>query len=40
MQPGPFRHTAKQMIEACLLTNTHYIDITGEIPVFEMAKTY
>jgi len=37
---GPFRHTAKQMIEACLLTNTHYIDITGEIPVFEMAKTY
>ena len=37
---GPFRHTAKQMIEACLETKTHYIDITGEIPVFEMAKTY
>jgi len=37
---GPFRHTAKQMIEACLQTKTHYIDITGEIPVFEMAKTY
>ena len=37
---GPFKKTAKQMIEACLKTNTHYIDITGEIPVYEMAKTY
>ncbi len=37
---GPFRHTAKQMIEACLQTNTHYIDITGEIPVFVNGKTY
>ena len=37
---GPFNKTAKQMIEACLKTNTHYIDITGEIPVYEMAKKY
>ncbi len=37
---GPFKHTAKQMIEACIKTNTHYIDITGEIPVYEMAKKY
>ncbi len=37
---GPFHQTAKPMIEACLQTNTHYLDITGEIPVFEMAKTY
>jgi len=37
---GPFRHTAKQMIEACIRTKTHYIDITGEILVFEMAKKY
>ena len=37
---GPFRHTAKQMIEACIATNTHYLDITGEIEVFEMAKSY
>lgn len=37
---GPFRHTAKQMIEACLQTKTHYLDITGEIAVFEMAKKY
>jgi short subunit dehydrogenase-like uncharacterized protein len=37
---GPFQYTAKQMIESCLRTNTHYLDITGEIPVFEMAKRY
>ena len=37
---GPFQRTAKPMIEACLQTNTHYLDITGEIPVFEMAKLY
>lgn len=37
---GPFQITAKAMIEACLATNTHYIDITGEIPVFEMARRF
>jgi short subunit dehydrogenase-like uncharacterized protein len=37
---GPFRHTAKQMMDACLKTKTHYLDITGEIAVFEMAKKY
>ncbi len=37
---GPFSHTAKPMIDACLLTHTHYLDITGEIAVFEMAATY
>ncbi len=37
---GPFSRTAKPMIEACLLTHTHYLDITGEIAVFEMAATY
>jgi len=37
---GPFKHKARQMIEACLKTKTHYIDITGEIEVFEMAKQY
>jgi short subunit dehydrogenase-like uncharacterized protein len=37
---GPFKHTAKQMIEACIRTQTHYIDITGEIEVFELAKQY
>lgn len=34
---GPFMFTAKPMIEACLRTGTHYLDITGEIAIFEMA---
>ena len=34
---GPFIHTARPMLEACLRTGTHYTDITGEIQVFEMA---
>ncbi len=33
---GPFIRTARPMVEACLRTRTHYLDITGEIPVFEM----
>jgi len=32
---GPFRHTAKNMSEACIATKTHYTDITGEYQVFE-----
>lgn len=32
---GPFRHTAKTMSDACLATQTHYTDITGEYQVFE-----
>ena len=32
---GPFSHTSKAMVDACLLTHTHYLDITGEISVFE-----
>jgi len=32
---GPFSHTAKPMAKACLQTHTHYLDITGEITVFE-----
>jgi short subunit dehydrogenase-like uncharacterized protein len=35
---GPFQHTARKMIEACIATETHYLDITGEITVFESAK--
>ncbi len=34
---GPFEHTARPMMEACLATKTHYVDITGEIKVFELA---
>lgn len=32
---GPFSRTANPMAEACLRTGTHYLDITGEIEVFE-----
>jgi short subunit dehydrogenase-like uncharacterized protein len=31
---GPFSATAKPMLDACLATKTHYLDITGEIDVF------
>ncbi len=32
---GPFVHTSLPMVEACLGSRTHYLDITGEIAVFE-----
>jgi short subunit dehydrogenase-like uncharacterized protein len=32
---GPFSRTATPMVDACLATRTHYVDITGEIDVFE-----
>ncbi len=31
---GPFVHTGPPMVEACLDTRTHYLDLTGEIDVF------
>ena len=34
---GPFVRTAGPMINACLRTGTHYLDITGEIAAFELA---
>ena len=34
---GPFIQTAKDLIEACLRTNTNYLDITGEMPVMHLA---
>lgn len=27
---GPFQFTARKMMEACLATHTHYLDITGD----------
>lgn len=33
---GPFVHTYGQMAEACLRTRRHYVDISGEIPGFEV----
>jgi len=32
---GPFKYTSKSIVMACLQSNTHYLDITGEVPVFE-----
>lgn len=32
---GPFIHTAKPMVEACIRNAVHYTDITGEIEVFQ-----
>jgi short subunit dehydrogenase-like uncharacterized protein len=32
---GPFTFTAKQMIDACVRTGKSYMDITGELDVFE-----
>ncbi|HEY0845402.1 MAG TPA: saccharopine dehydrogenase NADP-binding domain-containing protein [Noviherbaspirillum sp.] len=34
---GPFSATSAPMIEACLAAHAHYLDITGEIGVFEHA---
>ena len=36
---GPFSQTASVMIQACLKQQAHYIDITGEIDVFELAAS-
>lgn len=36
---GPFSQTAENMIKACINSGTHYLDITGEIAVFELAKS-
>lgn len=32
---GPFAHTFRVVADSCLRTKTHYLDITGEIAVFE-----
>lgn len=37
---GPFVHTARQMVEACIATGTHYLDINGDLSVFEFVRTY
>lgn len=37
---GPYDLTAKPMIEACMQTQTHYIDLNGDADVFEILKGY
>jgi short subunit dehydrogenase-like uncharacterized protein len=32
---GPFAHTSRPMVDACLRRGVHYLDITGELLVFE-----
>ena len=32
---GPFAHTSRAMVEGCLRTGRHYLDLTGEIMVLE-----
>src|SRR5271165_739138 len=32
---GPFKYTAGPLVDGCLRCRAHYLDITGEIPVFE-----
>ena len=32
---GPYIYTSKLMVDGCLRSNTHYLDLTGEIPVYE-----
>ncbi|RDI72527.1 saccharopine dehydrogenase family protein [Halopelagius longus] len=35
---GPFEKTADPMVDACIDEGTHYLDITGELSVFERIK--
>lgn len=37
---GPFIHTSEPMLKACVESGIHYLDITGEIPVFETTFRY
>ena len=37
---GPFSATASPMIQACLNSGTHYLDITGEVSVFDYAQRH
>jgi short subunit dehydrogenase-like uncharacterized protein len=32
---GPYIHTYGPMVAGCLRTGTHYLDLTGELPVYE-----
>lgn len=32
---GPYKYTSEPMVKACLKTGTNYVDITGEVQVFE-----
>lgn len=35
---GPFSNTADELVEACIESETDYVDLTGEIPVIERIR--
>jgi short subunit dehydrogenase-like uncharacterized protein len=37
---GPFDHTAKPMADACIKTGVHYLDINGDMDVYELLYAY
>ena len=37
---GPYDFTARPVIDACMHTKTHYIDLNGDLDVFEMLQGY
>ncbi len=37
---GPYDLTAQQMINACMAAAAHYIDLNGDLEVFEMIRSY
>jgi len=37
---GPYNFTAKQMVEACLKTGAHYVDLNGDLDIFEKIRQY
>ncbi len=37
---GPFTHTSAPMLHACLANGAHYLDITGEIPVYQQVFSH
>lgn len=37
---GPYHITAQPMIDACIATRTHYIDLNGDLDVFELLQGY
>ncbi|NNL56079.1 MAG: hypothetical protein HKP32_13090 [Woeseia sp.] len=37
---GPFSATSEPMIKACIASRVHYVDITGEVEVFERAQRF
>lgn len=36
---GPFLHTFQPVVDACLRNSVHYLDVTGEVAVFEAIAT-